>query len=74
MNKQPIEAARQEWFIQGTQQTMQRAAHRAHELAAQTGTAIVVSRNGVIEEIRPGLSQLAQGVLVIPLFLWFPFG
>jgi len=32
---------------------MQRAARRARELAAQTGTAIVVSRNGVIEYIHP---------------------
>ena len=73
MNKQPIEAAR-DADLRLSQHAMQRAAHRAHELTAQTGTAIVVSRNGVIEEIRPGLSQLAQGVLVIPLFLWFPFG
>ena len=32
---------------------MLRAARRARELAMQTGTELVVSRNGVIERIRP---------------------
>lgn len=32
---------------------LQRAAQRARELAAQTGTELVVSRNGVIERIKP---------------------
>lgn len=60
MNKQSIEAAR-DADLRLSQQAMQRAARRAHELAAQTGTAIVVSHNGVIEEIWPGLGQVAQG-------------
>ena len=52
MNKQSIEAAR-DADLRLSQHAMQRAARRAHELAAQTGTAIVVSHNGVIEEIKP---------------------
>jgi len=35
------------WFA------LQRAAQRARELAAQTGTALVVERNGVLEHIYP---------------------
>jgi len=31
---------------------LQRAAHRARELAARTGTALVVTRQGVIEHIQ----------------------
>ena len=61
MNKQSIEAAR-DADLRLSQQAMQRAARRAHELAAQTGTAIVVSHNGVIEQIRPSLGQVAQWV------------
>lgn len=34
-------------------QAMQRAARRARELAAQTGTAVVIMRNGVLEHIHP---------------------
>ena len=41
MNKQSIEAAR-DADLRLSQHAMQRAARRAHELAAQTGTAIVV--------------------------------
>lgn len=39
--------------LRGSWPALQRAAQRARELAIQTGTAIVVSRNGVIEHIRP---------------------
>jgi len=52
MNKQPIETAR-DTDLRLSPQAMQRAARRARELAAQTGTAIVVSRDGVIEHIAP---------------------
>ena len=52
MNKQPIETARDADLRLSTQ-AMQRAARRARELAAQTGTAIVVSQDGVIEYIHP---------------------
>ena len=52
MNKQPIESAR-DADLRLSPQAMQRAARRARELATQTGTAIVISRDGVIEHIRP---------------------
>jgi hypothetical protein len=39
--------------LRGSWPALLRAARRARELAAQTGTAIVVSRDGVIEHIRP---------------------
>ena len=52
MNKQPIETAR-DADLRLSPQAMQRAARRARELAAQTGTAIVVSHDGVIEHISP---------------------
>ena len=43
-------------------QAMQRAALRARELAARTGTAIVVSHDGVIEEISPQAGMNAPSV------------
>jgi len=52
MNKHPIETAR-DTDLRLSPQAMQRAARRARELAAITGTAIVVSRDGVIEHIQP---------------------
>lgn len=52
MNKQPIETAR-DADLRLSPQAMLRAARRARELAAQTGTAIVVIRDGVIEHIHP---------------------
>ena len=39
--------------LRGSWAALQRAVRRAHELAAQTGTDLVVSRNGVIERIKP---------------------
>lgn len=56
MNKQPLDTAR-DADLRLSQQAMQRAALRAHELAAQTGTAIVVSRHGVLE-----LLNLPKGI------------
>lgn len=61
MNKQPIETAR-DADLRLSPQAMQRAARRARELAAQTGTAIVVSRDGVIEHIRPQLEATGASV------------
>jgi hypothetical protein len=52
VNKQPIETARDQ-DLRLSLQAMQRAAKRAREIAAQTGTNIVVSRHGVIEQISP---------------------
>ena len=42
--------------LRGSWPALQRAAQRARELAAQTGTAIVVSRNGLIAYIQPNAS------------------
>lgn len=39
--------------LRGSWQALQRAARRARELALQTGTELIVSRNGVIERIKP---------------------
>ena len=39
--------------LRGSWQALQRAALRARELAAQTGTELIVSRGGVIERIKP---------------------
>ena len=61
MNKQPIETAR-DADLRLSLQAMQRAARRARELAAQTGTAIVVSHDGVIEQISPKPEVAAQSV------------
>lgn len=52
MSIKSIEQARNA-DLRGSWQALQRAAQRARELAAQTGTELVVSRNGVIEHIRP---------------------
>lgn len=52
MNEKPIETAR-DADLRLSPQAMQRAARRARELAARTGTAIVISQDGVIEHIRP---------------------
>jgi hypothetical protein len=57
MNKQPINTAR-DTDLRLSQQAMQ----RARELAAQTGTAIVISRNGVIEQISPKTGAAGQNV------------
>lgn len=39
--------------LRGSWHALLRAAQRARELAARTGTELVVSRNGVIERIKP---------------------
>lgn len=60
MNKQPLDTAH-DADLRLSQQAMQRAAQRARELAAQTGTAIVVSRHGVLEllSLSKGMQTLA---------------
>jgi hypothetical protein len=52
MNKRPIEEAR-DADLRLSHVALLRAAERARELAAATGTLLVVSRNGVIEHIDP---------------------
>jgi len=52
MNARPLHEARNP-DLRSSLPALQRAARRAWEIAAQTGTAIVVNRNGVIEHIYP---------------------
>jgi len=58
MNKKPIENARDS-DLRLSRQPLLRAARRAYELAARTGTAIIISRNGVIERIEPKPEEFA---------------
>lgn len=52
MNKQPIEQAR-DADLRQSQTALRRAAQRARDVAQSTGTALVVSRDGVIEYLVP---------------------
>jgi len=61
MNDSPIETAR-DADLRLSQQALHRAARRARELAARTGTSIVVSRGGVMEHITPQLEPLSPSV------------
>lgn len=60
MNKQPIEAAR-DADLRFSEQAMRRAAQRAREVAQQTGTAIVICRDGVLEELRVRREPSSEG-------------
>jgi LDH2 family malate/lactate/ureidoglycolate dehydrogenase len=59
MNTQPISHAR-DADLRLSQVAMERAAVRARKLAAQTGTALIVSRNGVIERIQPEVTEAGR--------------
>ena len=52
MDTQPIATAR-DADLRLSVVAMHRAAQRARELALQTGTAIVISRQGVVQTINP---------------------
>ena len=52
MNKTSIEEAR-DGDLRLSIVALERAARRARELAASTGTALIVTRNGAIERIDP---------------------
>jgi hypothetical protein len=52
MNNKPIAEAHDD-DLRLSEAAMNRAAQRAHELALRTGTAVVVSHHGVLQEIRP---------------------
>ena len=58
MNKLPLHAARDS-DLRLSQVAMLRAAQRAREIAAATGTAIVISRNGVVEWLNPNQPNAA---------------
>lgn len=61
MNMKPIESAHDP-DLRASQPALQRAARRARELAAQTGTAIIVSHDGVIEHILPEPARAISSV------------
>lgn len=61
MNKQPIETAR-DADLRVSRPALVRAARRAYEIARQTGTAIIVSHDGVIERIQPSAAQSVPAV------------
>lgn len=52
MNPKPIEQAR-DADLRLSFVALQRAARRAREIAEQTGTAIVISRDGILEYCQP---------------------
>ena len=52
MNNRPIKTARDP-VLRLSYQALLRAAKRAREVALQTGTSIVISRNGVVELLDP---------------------
>jgi hypothetical protein len=52
MNHQPIQNARDTDLLL-SEVALQRAARRAREIAARTGTTIVIRRNDIIEHMRP---------------------
>lgn len=56
MNTQPVE---QDLDLQLSAAAMQRAALRAREIARQTGTCLVVSRNGIVELLEPDAPEFA---------------
>lgn len=61
MNKKPIESAR-DADLRSSYAALLRASRRAHELAAQTGTDIVISENGQVKRIRPDSQLIEDGV------------
>jgi hypothetical protein len=63
--KKPIEQAIN-GDLRGSWPALLRAAQRARTLAIQTGTAIVVCRNGVIEHIRPDSEPASPRVQAPP--------
>lgn len=58
MSKRPIEQA-QDSDLRLSGAALTRAAMRARELAAQTGTAIIVLRDGVIRHVAPTASEVS---------------
>ncbi|WP_180684496.1 hypothetical protein [Tepidicella baoligensis] len=59
MNQKPIDQATTA-DLRGSWQALLRAAQRAREVAAMTGTELIISRAGVIERIRPESAQTGR--------------
>lgn len=62
MNTKPIEQAKSA-DLRGSWPALQRAAQRARELAAHTGTELIVMRDGVLQRIRPRQNMGAAQVV-----------
>ena len=62
MSNKPIELSTDS-DLRLSQVALERAAHRAREIAEKTGTAIVITRNGVLEYLKP---QSAPTVAKVP--------
>lgn len=61
MNKQPSEQGRDS-DLRLSNTALLRTAQRARELAQKTCTAIVISRNGVVEYLKPEAANMLHGV------------
>lgn len=53
MNPKPLDQASSP-ILRGSLPALMRSGQRARELAAHTGTELVVSRNGILKRIHPG--------------------
>lgn len=69
MKKNSIDPT-QDLDLQHSMAAMQRAAGRAREIARQTGTFIVVSRNGVVELLAPDAPELEILTVQEPVALY----
>ena len=61
MNTKPIETAL-DADLRLSHRALVRAAQRAREIAAQTGTLLVISRHGVIDQISPKIEPASSRV------------
>lgn len=61
MNDKPLESAKDP-DLRFSHQAMRRAALKAREIAAQTGTAIVITERGVMREVHPTADQVTPSV------------
>lgn len=66
MNQRPIEQAR-DADMRFTVAAMNRAAFCAREIAIETGTSLVVSRDGKVQNIDPGQKHLGAVNVSMPL-------
>lgn len=60
-NKRPISEARSA-DLRGSLPALRRAAERARRIAAQTGTAVIIRREGVLERVYPGSADAVAEV------------
>lgn len=65
MNVRPIEAA-QDPDLRLSEGALRRAAQRAQQVAQQTGTAIVISRQGIVELVPPAVPAAPSSTVLAP--------